>query len=173
MGIHHDPDQLVQTLRQLRRGLEISAEVSLVRDIAAKELRIFSDPGRCCRPIFIVENQARHPWRSVCASHLGCCCALPLLLLLPCPCCTVPAAQPSGSPALCAPPWLLLRACPCQALLLKKEHIHKLRHKEETGFRFSELLANGLIEFMDTEEEETVMHPGYRQCAHCFHRRLT
>ena len=100
VGIHHDPDQLVQTLRQLRRGLEISAEVSLVRDIAARELRIFSDPGRCCRPIFIVENQS---------------------------------------------------------LLLKKEHIHKLRHKEETGFRFSELLANGLIEFMDTEEEETVM----------------
>ena len=44
-----------------------------------------------------------------------------------------------------------------QKLLLKKEHIRKLRNKEETGFRFSELLANGLIEFMDTEEEETVM----------------
>merc|ERR1740130_2394032 len=100
VGIHHDPDSLVKTLRELRRGLEISAEVSVVRDIAARELRLFSDPGRCCRPIFIVEEQK---------------------------------------------------------LLLKKEHIRKLRNKEETGFRFSELLANGLIEFMDTEEEETVM----------------
>lgn len=100
VGIHHDPDSLVKTLRELRRGLEISAEVSVVRDIAARELRLFSDPGRCCRPIFIVEEQK---------------------------------------------------------LLLKKDHIRKLRNKEETGFRFSELLANGLIEFMDTEEEETVM----------------
>merc|ERR1740136_4082 len=100
VGIHHDPDSLVKTLRELRRGLEISAEVSVVRDIAARELRLFSDPGRCCRPIFIVEEQK---------------------------------------------------------LLLKKVHIRKLRNKEETGFRFSELLANGLIEFMDTEEEETVM----------------
>ena len=28
-----------------------------MRDIAARELRLFSDPGRCCRPIFIVEEQ--------------------------------------------------------------------------------------------------------------------
>ena len=37
--------------------MEISAEVSVVRDIQTRELRLFSDPGRCCRPLYIVENQ--------------------------------------------------------------------------------------------------------------------
>jgi len=100
VGIHHDPDRLVHTLRELRRGVEISAEVSVVRDIPNRELRLFSDPGRCCRPIFIVENQK---------------------------------------------------------LLMRKEHIDKLRDKEETGYRWSECIAHGLIEYIDTEEEETVM----------------
>ena len=31
----------------------------------------------------------------------------------------------------------------------------KLRHKEETNFRWSSCIANGLIEYIDTEEEET------------------
>jgi len=84
----------------LRRGVEISAEVSVIRDIQNRELRLFSDAGRCCRPIFIVEDQK---------------------------------------------------------LLIKKKHIEKLRSKEESGFRWSECIANGLIEYIDTEEEETVM----------------
>jgi len=100
VGIHHDPDRLVRTLRELRRGAEISAEVSVVRDIAHRELRLFSDPGRCCRPIFIVEDQK---------------------------------------------------------LVMNKGHIAKLRNKEETGFRWSECICNGLTEYIDTEEEETVM----------------
>lgn len=41
----------------MRRSEDISAEVSVVRDIQARELRIYCDPGRCCRPIFIVEDQ--------------------------------------------------------------------------------------------------------------------
>ena len=36
VGIHHDPDELVSTLRDLRRAVEISAEVSVVRDIQNK-----------------------------------------------------------------------------------------------------------------------------------------
>mmetsp|Transcript_21357 Transcript_21357/g.45851 ORF Transcript_21357/g.45851 Transcript_21357/m.45851 type:complete len:1170 (-) Transcript_21357:261-3770(-) len=100
VGIHHDPDELVRTLRSLRRGVEMSAEVSIVRDIQARELRLNSDPGRCCRPIFIVEEQK---------------------------------------------------------LIIKKHHIEKLRNKEESGFRWAECIANGLIEYIDTEEEETTM----------------
>ena len=46
VGIHHDPDTLVKTLRDLRRAVEISAEVSVVRDIQNRELRLFSDAGR-------------------------------------------------------------------------------------------------------------------------------
>ena len=72
----------------------------MIRDIANRELRLFSDPGRCCRPIFIVEDQK---------------------------------------------------------LLIRKQHIMKLRHKEESGFRWSELIANGLIEYIDCEETENAM----------------
>lgn len=35
VGIHHDPDDLVKTLRSLRRSGDISFEVSVVRDIQA------------------------------------------------------------------------------------------------------------------------------------------
>jgi DNA-directed RNA polymerase II subunit RPB2 len=55
VGIHRQPDNLVKTLRSLRRGNDVSAEVSVVRDIHHKELRIYTDPGRSCRPLLIVE----------------------------------------------------------------------------------------------------------------------
>jgi DNA-directed RNA polymerase II subunit RPB2 len=37
--------------------VDVSPEVSIVRDIQNQELRISTDAGRCCRPLFIVENQ--------------------------------------------------------------------------------------------------------------------
>eukprot|EP00897_Mesotaenium_endlicherianum_P010856 jgi/Mesen1/979/ME000012S00529 len=57
VGIHRDPDMLVRTLRQLRRQLDVNSEVSVVRDIRLKELRLYTDYGRCSRPLFIVQNQ--------------------------------------------------------------------------------------------------------------------
>lgn len=57
VGIHRTPDKLVQTLRSLRRCVDVSAEVSIVRDMKERELRLYTDAGRCCRPLFIVENQ--------------------------------------------------------------------------------------------------------------------
>uniref|UniRef100_A0A7S3B0D6 DNA-directed RNA polymerase subunit beta n=1 Tax=Haptolina ericina TaxID=156174 RepID=A0A7S3B0D6_9EUKA len=99
VGIHHDPDDLVKTLRALRRSEDISAEVSVVRDIQARELRLYCDPGRCCRPIFIVEEQR---------------------------------------------------------LKIRKSHIKKLREKD-ADFSWSHCLGCGLVEYIDTEEEETVM----------------
>jgi DNA-directed RNA polymerase II subunit RPB2 len=57
MGIHRDAPNLVKTLRRLRRKEDISPEVSVVRDIREKELRLYTDAGRVCRPLFIVENQ--------------------------------------------------------------------------------------------------------------------
>ncbi|KIO33829.1 hypothetical protein M407DRAFT_229733 [Tulasnella calospora MUT 4182] len=56
MGIHRDAHELVKTLRRLRRKDDISAEVSIVRDIREKELRLYTDAGRVCRPLFIVED---------------------------------------------------------------------------------------------------------------------
>jgi DNA-directed RNA polymerase II subunit RPB2 len=57
MGVHRDPANLVKTIKKLRRKDDISPEVSVVRDIREKELRIYTDAGRVCRPLFIVENQ--------------------------------------------------------------------------------------------------------------------
>nr|VDD04374.1 unnamed protein product [Brassica rapa] len=103
VGIHRDPDMLVKTLRLLRRSVSngINTEVSVVRDIRLKELRIYTDYGRCSRPLFIVDNQR---------------------------------------------------------LLIKKNDIYALQQRvsaEEDGWH--QLLANGYIEYIDTEEEETTM----------------
>ncbi|KAI0082095.1 DNA-dependent RNA polymerase II second largest subunit [Panus rudis PR-1116 ss-1] len=57
MGVHRDPVNLVRTIKKLRRKDDISPEVSVVRDIRERELRIYTDAGRVCRPLFIVEDQ--------------------------------------------------------------------------------------------------------------------
>ncbi|KAG8965582.1 DNA-dependent RNA polymerase II [Tulasnella sp. 419] len=57
MGVHSNPGELIKTLRRLRRKDHISAEVSIVRDIREKEIRLYTDAGRVCRPLFIVEDQ--------------------------------------------------------------------------------------------------------------------
>lgn len=56
VGIHREPDMLVETLLELRRQVTIDSEVSIVRDIYNKEVRIYTEPGRCCRPLFIVKD---------------------------------------------------------------------------------------------------------------------
>ena len=58
MGIHRDPMLLVQTLRAMRRQVDINTEVGVVHDIRLQELRLYTDFGRCCRPLFIVGGQA-------------------------------------------------------------------------------------------------------------------
>ncbi|KAH7529067.1 hypothetical protein FEM48_Zijuj05G0144800 [Ziziphus jujuba var. spinosa] len=57
VGIHRDADMLVKALWRLRRRVDVNAEVGVVRDIRLKELRIYTDGGRCSRPLFIVEKQ--------------------------------------------------------------------------------------------------------------------
>ena len=57
MGVHRDPANLVKTIKKLRRKDDISPEVSIVRDIRERELRLYTDAGRVCRPLFIAENQ--------------------------------------------------------------------------------------------------------------------
>ena len=38
--------------------MDINTEVGVVHDIRLQELRLYTDFGRCCRPLFIVERQA-------------------------------------------------------------------------------------------------------------------
>lgn len=100
VGIHRDPEHLVKTLRKLRRCNDVNSEVSVVRDIREKELRLYTDAGRACRPLFIVENNK---------------------------------------------------------LLLSKDHIEQLNQKEVTQFGWNDLVSNGVVEYLDVEEEETVL----------------
>jgi len=101
VGIHRDPRALVDTFRSLRRMVDIDAEVSIVRDIAAKEVRIYTDAGRICRPLYIVQEQQ---------------------------------------------------------LVIKKQHILQLQGLSgEKKLTWTDLLMDGIVEYIDTEEEETTM----------------
>ena len=45
------------TLRKLRKQMDIIvSEISMIRDIRDREIRIYTDAGRICRPLLIVEN---------------------------------------------------------------------------------------------------------------------
>jgi len=101
VGIHRDPKTLVATFRSLRRTIDIDAEVSIVRDINDKEVRIYTDAGRICRPLFVVEEQK---------------------------------------------------------LMIKKQHISQLQGiNVQKRLTWADLLMDGLVEYVDTEEEETTM----------------
>ncbi|XP_043915093.1 DNA-directed RNA polymerase II subunit RPB2 [Protopterus annectens] len=101
VGIHKDPDQLMNTLKKLRRQMDIIvSEVSMIRDIREREIRIYTDAGRICRPLLIVEKQK---------------------------------------------------------LLLKKRHIEQLKEREYNNYSWQDLVASGVVEYIDTLEEETVM----------------
>merc|ERR1740128_1026464 len=101
VGIHRDPEQLMTTLRKLRRQMDIiNAEVSMIRDIRDREIRIYTDAGRICRPLLIVEE--------------------------------------------------------CK-LLMKSQHINQLKDREFNNYQWQDLVASGVVEYIDTMEEETTM----------------
>eukprot|EP01027_Heterolobosea_sp_BB2_P017489 GEZU01024757.1.p1 GENE.GEZU01024757.1~~GEZU01024757.1.p1 ORF type:complete len:1223 (+),score=308.20 GEZU01024757.1:154-3822(+) len=100
VGIHRNAMNLVETAKMLRRKNNLNTEISIVRDIRDKELRIQTDAGRTCRPLFIVQDQK---------------------------------------------------------LAIKRSHIQKLLRRDHTHFGWNELVHNGLIEYIDAEEEETTM----------------
>ena len=56
VGVHENAEVLVRNIRNMKRRLDIPQEVSIVRDIVNKEVKIYTDSGRVQRPLFIVEN---------------------------------------------------------------------------------------------------------------------
>eukprot|EP00497_Spongosphaera_streptacantha_P001025 TRINITY_DN168_c0_g2_i3.p1 TRINITY_DN168_c0_g2~~TRINITY_DN168_c0_g2_i3.p1 ORF type:complete len:600 (-),score=97.58 TRINITY_DN168_c0_g2_i3:128-1927(-) len=94
---------LVGTMRDLRRQITLPIEVSVVWIIRDKELQLWSDAGRCLRPLYIVNQD--------------------------------------------------------QTLAIKGEHIRLLEKSEnnQADFGWEDLVSNGLVEFIDVEEEDTVM----------------
>lgn len=99
IGIHRDPGELINALKQMRRSVDISPEVSIVRDIREKELRMYTDAGRCCRPLFLVENQQ---------------------------------------------------------LRLTRDHVMRIQDTED-DFGWQDMIAEGIVEYVDADEEETAM----------------
>jgi len=120
VGVHRDPAHLVKTVQHLRRSHLISHEVSLIRDIRDREFKIFTDAGRVCRPLFVIDND-------------------------------IDSANKGN-------------------LVLNKDHIRRLEddqtlpanldqeaREKEGYFGFQGLINEGVVEYVDAEEEETVM----------------
>ena len=119
VGVHGSAHALDQTVRNLRRRGLISYEVSLVRDIRDREFKIFTDAGRVCRPLFVIDNKVGSPTNG--------------------------------------------------QLVLTKANIAKLERDREIAatmdaqeiddnqIGWQGLVKNGIVEYVDAEEEETIM----------------
>ncbi|KAI9225884.1 MAG: DNA-directed RNA polymerase II subunit RPB2 [Piptocephalis tieghemiana] len=60
VGIHRDAGHLVSNFKALRRkDPVVFREVSVVRDIRERELHLYTDAGRCCRPLFVVDESTQ------------------------------------------------------------------------------------------------------------------
>ena len=55
-GIYSDASGLLKDIKHMRRSYTIPKEVSVVRDITNREIRLLTDSGRVQRPLFIVEG---------------------------------------------------------------------------------------------------------------------
>lgn len=101
IGIHREPATLIEAMRGMRRQVDINTEAGIVHDIMLQELRIQTDYGRCCRPLFLVENNC---------------------------------------------------------LKVKKGDIRRLTTPEaEDPYSWQDLIDAGMLEYIDTEEEETTL----------------
>ncbi|KAF1985515.1 DNA-dependent RNA polymerase II RPB140 [Aulographum hederae CBS 113979] len=55
IGVHNNPAQLVGFTKRFR-GVHLSNEISMVWDLRDREFRIFTDAGRVCRPLYVIED---------------------------------------------------------------------------------------------------------------------
>ncbi|KAL5334855.1 beta and beta-prime subunits of DNA dependent RNA-polymerase [Aspergillus crustosus] len=108
VGIHRDPAHLVNTMLSLRRRNMISHEVSLIRDIREREFKIFTDAGRVCRPLYVIDNDPKNHIRKL--------------------------EQDKDLPADMDP-----------------------EDRREQYFGWDGLVKSGVVEYVDAEEEETIM----------------
>lgn len=51
-------------------------------------------------------------------------------------------------------PLLIVEDC---KLLMKKQHIEMLKEREFNNYQWQDLVASGVVEYIDTMEEETTM----------------
>ncbi|CAG8440093.1 18809_t:CDS:10, partial [Acaulospora morrowiae] len=56
IGVTDSDVHLYNTLKDLKKSGDFPFDVSIVNDIRSKEIRVYSDPGRICRPLFVVND---------------------------------------------------------------------------------------------------------------------
>ncbi|KAI4251716.1 MAG: hypothetical protein LQ352_004688 [Teloschistes flavicans] len=119
VGVHHDPAHLVPNVQELRRKGIILHEASLVRDIRDREFKIFTDAGRVCRPLFVVDNDPK-----------------------------------SGNAG-----YLALTKEMVQRVEDERDMVITMDREEraEQSIGWQGLVDSGAIEYVDAEEEETIM----------------
>lgn len=120
VGVHRDPSHLVTSVQELRRSSMISHEVSLIRDIRDREFKIFTDAGRVCRPLFVVDNN--------------------------------PDGDKQGQLVLSADHIMRL-----ERDLTLPANMNAEQKQELDYYGFQGLINDGVVEYLDAEEEETVM----------------
>ncbi|KAF2758664.1 beta and beta-prime subunits of DNA dependent RNA-polymerase [Pseudovirgaria hyperparasitica] len=119
VGVHTQPAGLVRKIIQQKRFGPLIPEISLVRDLRENEFRVFTDAGRVCRPLFVVDNDPRSPNRGR----------------------------------------LTLNKTHIQTLLDEREEAAMMtpRQKQEAGVGWAGLLRQGVVEYVDADEEEMAM----------------
>ena len=122
VGVHRNPGQLTDTLRNIRRQNLISFEVTIIRDVRDREIKIFTDAGRVCRPLFVIDNK--------------------------------PGSNNRGQ--------LVLQQSHIEKLVASREQlstggIESEQEKDENYYGWNGLIKEGVVEYLDAEEEETAM----------------
>lgn len=56
IGVTRHPDEFVKSLRLLRRRGGLNPEISISFDTRQREIRVMTEAGRICRPLFVVEK---------------------------------------------------------------------------------------------------------------------
>lgn len=97
IGMHSNAEAVIEALKSQRRKKFSLIEMSIVRDIVNKEIKVCTDNGRIMRPLYVVTDMDLH---------------------------------------------------------IKRAHINRLRNPDYT---FKNLITEGLVEFLDVEEEENCM----------------
>ena len=59
LGYHCDSSSIIDFLKAKKRNCDISPETGIAYDDARNEIRIHTDGGRCCRPVFIVDYETQ------------------------------------------------------------------------------------------------------------------
>ena len=126
VGTHSNPGYLHHSMVELRRNGTISPEVTIIRHVREREIALFTDAGRVCRPLFVIDND--------------------------------PKSSNRGSLKLNS--WHLDKLRNDQAILqdpANQDISEQQRTEVQEYYGWEGLINEGVIEYLDAEEEETAM----------------